>query len=71
MMRAAWPFARVTVGAEPAGMSATTLKVKGDSAAAVAESTARMANPSMDELLKRAGHAPQQYPPQGCDWRTL
>ena len=64
MMRAASPCASKTVGCEPAGISATTRRLRGEAAAAFTTSAARMANPSIEELSKRADHSPRQYPEQ-------
>ena len=52
MMRAACPCARVMSEDDPAGISATTLKVRGDADVALATSFAVTAKPSTDELSK-------------------
>ncbi len=52
MMRAASPCASVMLEDDPAGISATTLKVRGDADVAFATSLSMTAKPSTDELSK-------------------
>src|SRR5687767_15276132 len=70
MMRAASPWAREIVGCEPAGISATTRRLRGAAAAAFTTSTARTANPSIEELSKRGDHSLRQCPQQAHGLHT-